>query len=237
MKYIWLTTLTVLATYSAVVDAQNDELLEQKKTVSALADTSLSDEQFSQDYKDIDTDKVLSKQDQCPNSHRLRGVDNVGCELDADHDGIFDHNDQCPSTPPGYSVNFLGCAADSDNDTVVDEQDRCPMTPLGTPVDAFGCKIDNDQDRDGVVNSKDKCPNTPLGSVVNEHGCVPQATALVDIVFDTGSYQIRPDQLTALDTNLAVLKSLDAGEVVYIAGHTDDVDTAASNLVLSCIGS
>lgn len=99
MKYIWLTTLTVLATYSAVVDAQNDELLEQKKTVSALADTSLSDEQFSQDYKDIDTDKVLSKQDQCPNSHRLRGVDNVGCELDADHDGIFDHNDQCPSTP------------------------------------------------------------------------------------------------------------------------------------------
>lgn len=233
MKHILLTTLTVFVSTVAVAEPQAEYPNEINKTLATLADTTLSEEEFVEKYRDVDSELVEGDRDQCPNSYRQRDVDAIGCELDSDSDGIFDHNDQCPETPQGYSVNFLGCAADSDDDGVIDEKDRCPMTLLGTIVDQSGCKSAHDQDQDGVLDAQDKCPNTPRSSEVNEHGCVPQAMALAGIVFDTNSYVLRPDQQPQLEQNLAVLKKVGEDEVIYIAGHTDSVGRDALNLTLS----
>ncbi len=86
-----------------------------------------------------DSDGVIDRLDQCPDTPRGARVDARGCELDSDGDGVIDRLDQCPDTPPGARVDARGCELDSDGDGVVDRLDRCPNTPAGTAVDEHGC--------------------------------------------------------------------------------------------------
>ncbi|WP_130536533.1 OmpA family protein [Thiomicrorhabdus indica] len=231
MKYIWLPMTAALMT-SFTVSAQETSS-PQLSSEQVIADKEMSHDDVTQLYKDLDYDQVKTASDQCHNSNRKQGVNSIGCELDTDRDGVFDHNDQCPDTPSNRPVNFLGCAADSDDDGVIDPNDKCPLTPLGTLVDAQGCKIDNDLDKDGVMNSDDQCPNTPAGSKVNHNGCIPEAIALANIVFDTGSYEIRDDQVDFLQQDIKALKDLETEEVLLITGHTDAIGKESDNMTLS----
>lgn len=225
MKLVWLPITAALLTSQMTLAETNQP--------SQIGNKDLSPNKVNEIYADRDLDGSLTKNDQCQNSLLNSMVNTIGCDLDTDQDGIFDRNDQCPSTPAGRKVNFLGCEADSDNDGVVDSIDRCPLTPLGTRVDANGCKIIGDSDNDGVTDNVDQCPNTPAGVEVNQFGCQPRTSLLVNIVFDTASWEIRPDQEAFLMEDLSTLKDLQEDEVVLIVGHTDSVGRDAANMRLS----
>lgn len=184
-------------------------------------------------YKDLDQDGVPDLQDQCLNSALGHKVDAFGCELDSDRDGIYDRTDQCPNTPRDIKVNFLGCEGDADKDKVLDSKDKCPGTPIGTPVNSVGCKLDNDTDGDGVLNQEDQCPYTPKGTVVNKYGCKPEALIITNIVFNTGSYEIRADQKAKLDKDISRLRAVLTSEIVLVTGYTDSAGSAKSNEKLS----
>lgn len=225
MKFIWL-SLTAALMLSPLAQAETQDS-------PTIADKDLSPKEVMEIYDDRDMDAVKTFSDQCHNSEANQPVNSIGCALDSDLDGIYDKNDQCPNTAEGTAVNFLGCAVDTDYDGVVDGKDRCPMTPLGTKVDANGCKIVLDSDGDGVLNDKDLCPDTPLGVTVNQNGCQPRTSVSVNIVFDTGSYAIRPDQEQRLQEDLAPLRDLRDDEVILITGHTDYVGRDSDNMTLS----
>lgn len=184
-------------------------------------------------YEDLDQDGVQDTLDHCPNSAPDQAVDARGCEADTDKDGVYDRLDQCPETPRTISVNFLGCEGDEDLDRVLDSKDRCPGTPLGTKVNTYGCKVEMDDDQDGVLNPKDQCPNSPPNSIVNQYGCQPEETVITNIVFNTGSYEIRADQKAILDKDISRLRDVTTEEVVVITGYTDDRGSEDSNLKLS----
>lgn len=188
-------------------------------------------EYISTYYKDLDEDGVPDSQDQCPNSIKGYPVDAYGCELDSDRDGVFDRFDLCPDTPPNTYVNFVGCEGDEDKDGVFDSKDLCKGTPLGVTVDETGCA--NDDDQDGVPNQADRCPDSAPGAIVNIWGCEETNFVTTNIVFDTGSYAIRQDQIPVLRQNLSRLQTLKPQEVVLITGHTDDVGRTSRNLKLS----
>jgi len=99
--------------------------------------------------------------------------------LDGDSDGILDRDDQCPNTKAGEKVDKVGCLIlnDTDNDGVPDKDDKCPTTKEGTLVDERGCELDTDED--GIVDSKDQCPGTSKEFTVDGYGCPQTATLSV----------------------------------------------------------
>lgn len=229
MKFVWL-SLTATAALSISMLAQAEP---QNQDVHSIKDKNLSPSDIIEIYDDRDQDMTKSFKDQCQNSEAQQPVNSIGCALDSDNDGVYDKNDQCPGSISGRNVNFLGCEVDGDYDGVLDANDRCPLTPLGTKVDVHGCKLVNDSDGDGVLDTMDLCPDTPAGIEVNQKGCKPRTSVLVNIVFDTGSYAIRPDQEKRLQDDLAPLKDLRDDEMILITGHTDYVGRAADNIQLS----
>lgn len=225
MKFVWLPITAALLASSIT--------LAEDKPSSQIDNKDLSTKEINEVYSDLDQDGVTTRYDQCQNTALSDTVNTIGCDLDSDQDGIYDKNDQCPNTPANTPVNFLGCAADTDYDGVVDTKDRCPMTPLGTKVDVDGCKIVDDSDNDGIANNIDQCPDTPMGVEVNQFGCQPRTSLLVNIVFDTASWVVRPDQESFLMKDLSTLKDLQADEIVLITGHTDSVGRDIDNVRLS----
>lgn len=147
-------------------------------------------------------------------------------DADSDGDGVPDSRDQCPGTPQGVKVDANGCPLDSDGDGVPDYMDKCPNTPQGVAVDANGCPPDGDGD--GVPDYMDKCPNTPMGAHVNAVGCWEVAN--IEFAFDR--WQILPRFYPALDAAIGILREAPALNV-EIAGHTDNMGTAAYNQTLS----
>ena len=232
MKLIWMCVpaLFLSAPSYAQVNPQTDST---RPSINIIETKENSPQKIRDVYRDIDQDGVVTRFDQCQNSAVGLMSNAVGCELDSDGDGVFDHNDQCPETPKGRAVNFLGCEVDTDKDGVLDSDDLCPGTPLGTVVDAVGCKAKLDSDGDGVLDELDLCPDTPAGAVVNAQGCEPKTLVITNIVFNTGSYEIRADQKPILDRDAAQLRRLMANEALVVIGHTDDVGSAESNLKLS----
>ncbi|MBD3611262.1 MAG: OmpA family protein [Hydrogenovibrio crunogenus] len=190
-------------------------------------------EKLSSLYRDLDQDGVVDKQDHCLNSLPNQPVNAFGCEADEDHDGVVDRLDQCHKTPIGISVNEVGCEGDADLDGIIDSLDQCPGTLPGVVVNKAGCRLDTDLDRDGVLNNKDQCPNTPIGVTVNQYGCEPKSLVVTNIVFDLGSYKIRPDQKPILDKDISQLRSLKDHERIVITGFTDSLGSESSNLKLS----
>ncbi|RUM54822.1 MAG: OmpA family protein [Marinomonas sp.] len=225
MKFVWVPIAAALFSSHFVLADENQS--------THIDNKNLSPKKVSKIYSDRDLDLVITKDDQCQNSELNSAVNTIGCDLDSDLDGIYDKNDQCPSTPARRDVNFLGCEADADDDGVVDANDRCPMTPLGTKVDESGCKFIGDLDSDGVLDNIDQCPETPNYVVVNQFGCQPQTAMLINIVFDTASWNIRSDQEPLLKEDLSTIKDLQDDEVVLIVGHTDSVGRESANMTLS----
>lgn len=61
---------------------------------------------------------------------------------------------------------------------------------------------------------------------------LPRTVTLDNVFFDTGKSSLRPESYTALETLLEVMK-LKPSLVIEIAGHTDNVGTSESNMILS----
>ncbi len=155
---------------------------------------------------------------------------------DSDGDGVVDKKDKCPGTPAGVKVDVNGCPLDTDGDGVLDYLDKCLGTPVAVKVDANGCPVDTDGD--GIVDYLDKCP-TVKGIAANK-GC-PEIKveekkifneALQGIQFETGSDVIIPSSFKILDNVVAIMNSNPQYNLA-INGHTDNVGTPESNLVLS----
>jgi OOP family OmpA-OmpF porin len=91
-----------------------------------------------------------------------------------------------------------------------------------------------DSDGDGVDDEHDLCPNTPRGLRVDSQGCAieGQTMTLSGVTFEFNKARLTPNAETILD----LVSRAFAGQPslrVEIAGHTDSIGSAASNLRLS----
>jgi outer membrane protein OmpA-like peptidoglycan-associated protein len=180
---------------------------------------------------DSDGDGIPDNKDACPTA---AGPEiNDGCP-DTDGDGILDYIDNCP-TVAGPAENN-GCPwPDTDNDGVLDKDDKCPT--LAGPISNQGCPF-QDTDNDGVLDKDDECPATP-GPASNK-GCpeIEEAvkeilkTAFDNLEFETGKDIIKEVSKPSLDELAGVLVKKPEWKL-QIAGHTDNVGKAQSNLILS----
>lgn len=227
-----LFSLFSILSFSALA-ADKPAMTHVEAGVYSLTEIETDPSNVDERYQDLDQDGVKDALDHCPNTTAEQLVDALGCEADSDKDGVYDRLDQCPETPKTITVNFLGCEGDEDIDGVLDSKDRCPGTPLGTNVNSYGCKLATDDDQDGVPNNKDQCPNSPPNSMVNQFGCKPEEVVITNIIFNTGSYEIRADQRAILDKDISRLREVTTEEVVVVTGYTDDRGSAESNLKLS----
>ena len=180
---------------------------------------------------DTDGDGIPDHLDACPDVAGPEKYD--GCP-DTDGDGILDYLDECPETP-GPKEN-QGCPwPDTDGDGVLDKDDKCPNLP--GPKENDGCPY-TDTDGDGIPDKDDECPETP-GTIENK-GC-PEIeedvkeilkTAFDNLEFQTARAKILDESVESLNELAEVLqKQPDWG--LQIAGHTDNVGRAQSNLILS----
>lgn len=231
--FLCTVTLSLSSIFSTPLFAQELSQPLQTTAEKTLTEKASQPERVSSLYKDLDQDGVEDKQDHCLNSLPNQKVNPFGCESDEDYDGVVDRLDQCLKTPLGISVNKVGCEGDADNDGVYDSQDQCPGTLPGVEVNKIGCRLDTDLDRDGILNDKDQCPGTPRGVTVNQYGCEPKSLVVTNIVFDTGSYKIRPDQKPILDRDISQLRTLKEHERIVITGFTDAMGSERSNMKLS----
>lgn len=151
---------------------------------------------------------------------------------DTDGDGIFDSSDHCP-TVVGL-VKFDGCP-DSDGDGLPDKADKCPT--VSGKIKYQGCPAP-DTDGDGINDEEDSCLTVP--GIIQKHGC-PEITetsitslnrAASRIYFETGKAVLLPESFAALDTVVQILKQYPSQHLT-IEGHTDNVGSDLSNLVLS----
>ena len=180
---------------------------------------------------DRDQDGVLDSVDECPD--KPGPADHAGCP-DTDGDGLFDNEDNCVDKPG--PIENKGCPyGDLDGDGVLDKDDRCPDTP--GPVENKGCPF-GDMDGDGVTDNVDECPQTP-GPAEN-NGC-PVVTeeeqeiidaAFENLEFESGKDIIRASSYESLDS-LATLLVKKPDWKLHIAGHTDNVGSATTNMRLS----
>jgi OOP family OmpA-OmpF porin len=186
--------------------------------------------------KDTDKDGVPDEEDQCP--LQPGSAKWHGCPVpDTDHDGIDNDHDSCPNIPGVARYN--GCPVpDRDHDGIDDEHDSCPTVPGLARYN--GCPIP-DRDGDGVNDEMDQCPDS-AGPVEN-HGCplpkviLPAAKDSVNYIAHNILFTLASDQLTdgsfiALDELAAILQA-HPDWLLTIEGHTDNVGTAARNLLLS----
>jgi len=209
---------------------------------------------------DTDNDGVVDGDDMCPGTPEGVKVDAKGCPLDTDGDGIADYLDKCPDVKG--LAKFEGCP-DTDNDGVIDGNDECPETPANVKVDAKGCPLDTDgdgivdyldkcpdvkgvpqfegcpdRDGDGIPDYLDKCPD--VKGIKENKGCpeIKQAVkdifrkALQGIQFETGKDVIRPVSFPILNNVVTIMKDNKEYNLI-INGHTDDVGTDESNMILS----
>lgn len=180
---------------------------------------------------DTDGDGIPDKDDACPDA--AGPIENNGCP-DTDGDGLFDFIDDCPTVAGPKENN--GCPwPDTDGDGILDKDDKCPY--IAGPIANDGCPY-QDTDGDGVLDKDDKCPNTP-GPASND-GC-PEIekevqeilkTAFDNLEFETGKDVIKQASIPSL-TELAEVLIKKPEWKLQIAGHTDNVGNAQSNLILS----
>ncbi len=180
---------------------------------------------------DADGDGIIDSEDLCP--QKPGDVEHKGCP-DTDGDGLYDNEDRCVDEF-GPTDNF-GCPyGDLDKDGIFDKEDRCPDTP--GPKENNGCPY-GDLDGDGVTDNVDECPNTP--GLPENNGCpkleeeeeeILQA-AFDNLEFESGKSVIRSTSYESLDS-LASLLVKKPDWKLRIAGHTDNVGAASSNMRLS----
>lgn len=91
-----------------------------------------------------------------------------------------------------------------------------------------------DSDGDGVDDEHDKCPDTPRGMKVDSDGCVikNQTFGLQGVTFEFNKARLTPNATYVLD----MVTRAFVGQptlMVEVAGHTDGIGSAESNLKLS----
>lgn len=180
---------------------------------------------------DSDNDEVQDSEDACPNV--AGAIAHNGCP-DSDLDGLYDNEDDCP-LKAGPTEN-KGCPyPDKDNDGVRDIDDKCP--DVAGPISNNGCPV-TDKDKDGIPDKDDKCPNTP--GIAELNGCPKLEekeeqilkVAFDNLEFETGKDIIRATSFASLN-DLANLLVTKPSYGLRIAGHTDNVGTDESNMILS----
>lgn len=149
------------------------------------------------------------------------------CTADSDGDGVPDDLDQCPDTPPGVKVDSRGCplpaAAPAKAGSPATVQIQAAPTPA--PV--------TDSDSDGVPDNRDRCPHTPPGVAVDANGCpLPRTVTFQSLRFGHDSARLTDADRATLD-NLAKVLQAQPGLRIEIDGYTDNVGSAAYNVVLS----
>ncbi len=180
---------------------------------------------------DTDGDGIPDFEDACPDVPGPKEYN--GCP-DTDGDGVLDFLDECPEIPGPEENN--GCPwPDTDGDGILDKDDECPNLP--GPKENNGCPY-TDTDGDGVPDKDDDCPETP-GPVEN-NGC-PEIdeevqeilkTAFDNLEFETARATIKQESIESLNELAEVLLKKEDWSL-QIAGHTDNVGNAQSNLILS----
>jgi outer membrane protein OmpA-like peptidoglycan-associated protein len=180
---------------------------------------------------DQDGDGIADKNDNCPT---IAGtIENKGCPyIDSDGDGVRDEDDHCPGVK-GPAENF-GCPYnDTDKDGIPDKDDECPS--IAGSATFRGCP---DTDGDGISDKHDMCPTIP--GIAQNNGC-PEIKkeeqevikkAFDNLEFETGKSIIKPASKTSLDELAALLKKKPEFKLL-LAGHTDNVGSAESNMTLS----
>jgi outer membrane protein OmpA-like peptidoglycan-associated protein len=200
---------------------------------------------------DRDGDRILDKDDACPDVPGLKTSDpkTNGCPPppDRDEDGILDADDACPDVP-GLKTSdpkTNGCPppADRDGDGIVDNEDACPDVPGVKTSDpkTNGCPPPPDRDGDGIIDAEDACPDAP-GPKSDDpklNGCPParieagEIKILEQVKFKTGSAVILPESDAILTAVLTILNEHPEIKKLMVEGHTDNRGGAAYNLRLS----
>jgi outer membrane protein OmpA-like peptidoglycan-associated protein len=178
---------------------------------------------------DRDSDGVWDKYDECPDVPGLAQFN--GCP-DRDSDGVPDKLDLCPEQ--AGPVEHHGCP-DTDKDGVFDDEDRCILTP--GPAENQGCPWP-DRDGDGIPDKDDLCPD--VFGVPENHGCPKLEKkeaetikyAFENLEFETGKDVLQEHSYASL-TALAKLLKDKPNYGLRIEGHTDNVGSDVSNLILS----
>ena len=121
---------------------------------------------------------------------------------------------------------------DSDNDGISDAVDKCGDTVQGANVNAQGCEEDTDQD--GHVNRLDLCPDTASGSDTDNAGCSSEQSTVVlkGVSFQLGTSRLTANAQFALK-HAAIILQNNPDISMEVAGHTDSIGDADSNLRLS----
>lgn len=195
---------------------------------------------------DKDNDGIADSEDDCPDTFGLER--NNGCPdapkpIDTDGDGVADDEDKCPKV---YGEDN-GCPkpveiADTDGDGIADNEDDCPNTYGASSNNGCPIAVQSDSDGDGIIDTLDNCPYV-YGAASN-YGCPSDTSptndayknildaATKNLRFGTGSANIEYSSFTTLK-DLAKLMINNPGFRLRIAGHTDNVGSAASNMDLS----
>jgi outer membrane protein OmpA-like peptidoglycan-associated protein len=194
--------------------------------------------------RDIDGDGVPDKVDECPLVFGLAEFN--GCP-DTDGDGVPDKEDRCPYEKG--TKQTAGCP-DRDGDGVPDDIDHCPDQPGSWTTG--GCP---DRDGDGVADDDDLCPD--VFGLKKFHGCPTDSSLRTSTMTMAGgtaptiSYQPSHIELSKSVINFEYKKAdisdsdyptldevadhlkKDPSLIVYISGHTDDVGSYQTNMMLS----
>jgi outer membrane protein OmpA-like peptidoglycan-associated protein len=121
----------------------------------------------------------------------------------------------------------------------LDKDDKCPY--IAGPVENDGCPY-SDTDEDGILDKDDDCPTVAGVPSTEEgkNGC-PEIeeevkeilqTAFDNLEFETARDKIKEESIPSL-TDLADVLVKRPEWKLQIAGHTDNVGDAQSNLILS----
>ena len=215
-----------LAAFKGCPDTDNDSIIDKNDdcpTVPGLL--------AFKGCPDTDGDGIKDLDDLCPNAAGPKA--NEGCP-DTDKDGLFDYLDECPEVA-GPKEN-RGCPwPDTDEDGILDKDDDCPNNP--GPKSNNGCPY-ADTDEDGVLDKDDDCVNIPGPKsnngcpVIEEKEQEILNTAFENLEFESGKDIIKEVSFPSLEelANLLIKKS---EWKIAIAGHTDNVGSSKTNLVLS----
>ncbi len=166
------------------------------------------------------------------NTRIAASVTNAPVIKDTDGDGIADSVDHCPAI--AGLLKFNGCP-DSDGDGIPDNLDKCPA--IFGKEKYQGCPAP-DTDGDGINDEEDSC--VTVAGVIQKHGCpeVVENTiqslnlAASRIYFETGKAVLLSESFSALDTVISILQQYPYKHLL-IEGHTDNIGSEASNLLLS----
>jgi len=180
---------------------------------------------------DMDGDSIPDFKDACP---EVPGPQELNGCPDSDNDGILDFLDECPNTPGPEENN--GCPwPDTDEDGILDKDDDCPN--LAGPKENNGCPY-TDTDNDSIPDKDDECPETK--GPRSNNGC-PEIeeevqeilkTAFDNLEFEVARAKIKEESVVSLNELAEVLQKKPEWNL-QIAGHTDNVGNAQSNLILS----